>query len=171
MVKSPVSPTTPRSGFNISGAVIPNGATIFGGGIRKGLKRHFQDKYGIVIDFVADEHIKPLDDDISANLFKSIQELLFNTIKHANAHNITLSIKSEDNFIKVEINDDGIGFNPHDAFSLKTKTGGFGLFSIRERLAYLGGHLRIKSKPGYGTKIIMVAPLKSRRRKYRGGMI
>lgn len=113
-----------------------------------------------MIDFAADEHIKPLDDDISAILFKSIRELLFNTIKHANAHNITLSIKSEDNGIRVEINDDGIGFNPHDVLSLKTKTGGFGLFNIRERLAYLGGHLRIKSKPGYGTKVIMVAPLK-----------
>lgn len=60
----------------------------------------------------------------------------------------------------VSVEDDGVGFNPAKTTSAATRTGGFGLFSIRERLEQVGGRLQIKSAPGCGTKITVVAPLK-----------
>ena len=60
----------------------------------------------------------------------------------------------------VSVEDDGVGFNPAETTSAATRTGGFGLFSIRERLEQVGGRLQIKSKPGHGTKVTIIAPLK-----------
>ena len=52
---------------------------------------------------------------------------------------------------------DGVGFVPSPQLNI---TGGFGLFSIRERLNYLGGSIEIESKPGQGAHITLIAPIK-----------
>ena len=56
-----------------------------------------------------------------------------------------------------------MGFDFSEVTSIATKTGGYGLFSIRERLEQLEGHLEIKSKPGRGYKVTMTAPLKDQK--------
>ena len=56
-----------------------------------------------------------------------------------------------------------MGFDPAEVAGRTVREGGFGLFSIRERLEQLGGLLKIESKPAHGTKIAMVAPLKDDR--------
>jgi signal transduction histidine kinase len=62
--------------------------------------------------------------------------------------------------VHVSVEDDGVGFNVAEVASAAARTGGFGLFSIRERLEQLGGHLEIESKPGRGTTVTLTAPLK-----------
>ncbi len=124
------------------------------------LIEQFQKQHNIVIDFVRDDEEKPLDDDMRALLFKSTRELLFNSIKHAKAHLITITIRRVDSFLKIDIIDDGVGFNSQNVSLSMTNTGGFGLFNIRERLEHLGGHMWIKSKPGHGTQVTVDAPLK-----------
>jgi signal transduction histidine kinase len=56
--------------------------------------------------------------------------------------------------------DDGIGFICPIKNLASNKAGGFGLFSVRERLNYLGGSLEIDSKPGHGTRVTLVMPTK-----------
>ena len=56
--------------------------------------------------------------------------------------------------------DDGVGFNADEVFSLAPRHRGFGLFSIKERLDYVGGILEINSQRGEGSRFILVAPLK-----------
>jgi signal transduction histidine kinase len=120
------------------------------------LDEQIRKKHGIQIEFQDDGQTKLLDDDISAILFRNVRELLMNVIKHAKASKVKVSLSRVDEQICVIIEDDGVGFEP-DKLALNT---GFGIFSIRERLEQLAGHLEIESEPGRGTKITMTAQLK-----------
>jgi len=57
--------------------------------------------------------------------------------------------------------DDGVGFDPGCVEPPSVARGGFGLFSIRERLRLLGGVMEIESKAGRGTRVVLTAPLDS----------
>ena len=103
---------------------------------------------------------KPLDDDIRAVLFRNVRELLINVVKHAHAQKVKVSIRSVDGDIRVNIEDDGVGFEPVKMKAMAAKSNKFGLFSIRERLEQLGGLIEVNSAPGRGTGILMTAPLK-----------
>jgi signal transduction histidine kinase len=117
------------------------------------------EQHDIRITFQDDGRPKPLDDSHRVTIFQACRELLFNIIKHARASNAGLSIRREDENVRVEIEDDGDGFSTPGDTSRPGETRGFGLFSIRERLSHLGGHLRVESEPGSGTRISMVLPL------------
>ncbi len=129
--------------------------------VRECLSEEVQQKHGIKTEFVDDAQPKPLDDDVRVVLYRAVRELLINIIKHANAQHVKVSIYyKEKNKIRINVIDDGIGFiYPIENFA-SNKAGGFGLFSIRERLNYLGGSLEIDSKPGHGTRVALVMPTK-----------
>ena len=101
-----------------------------------------------------------LDDDIRVLLFRNVRELLINVIKHAEANKVKVSISRDNDYIKVRVEDNGVGFNPVEVTAMAAKRAEFGLFSIRERLEQLGGMIEIDSEPGSGSKITMRAPLK-----------
>jgi signal transduction histidine kinase len=119
-----------------------------------------RDKHGIATQFEDDGRPKPLDDDIRVLLFRNVRELLINVVKHAHAHKVKVAIRKVGKKIQVSVEDDGVGFDPAEAASSAAKRAEFGLFSIRQRLEQLGGHLRIDSEPGRGCKVTMAAPLK-----------
>ncbi len=126
------------------------------------LDEQIREKYGIKTDFEDDRQPKPLDDDIRVLLFRNVRELLVNVVKHANAKNVKVSIRKVDDRICVSVEDDGVGFDVNEIEAMAVKKAEFGLFSVRERLEQLGGHLEIESEPGQGSRITMVAPLKSK---------
>ena len=116
-------------------------------------------QHGITIDFEYNQHQKKLDNQISIFLFQAVRELLMNVVKHAGTRNSKVSIKKDDDYITVNILDNGAGFDPSLGNSYEQKTPGFGLFSIKERLTYLGGNFDIQSKPGQGTSVTLTAPI------------
>ncbi|MDT8281184.1 MAG: ATP-binding protein [Gammaproteobacteria bacterium] len=120
------------------------------------LDEQIREKHGIQTEFRDDRQPKPLDNDIRALLFRNVRELLINIIKHAKAGKVKVSVSKVDKQICVIIEDDGVGFEP-DTIGSNT---GFGIFSIRERLEQLDGHLEIESEPGRGSRFTMTAPLK-----------
>jgi len=124
------------------------------------LTEQIDKKHDIATEFEDDGQPKPLDDDTLAVLFRDVRELLVNAVKHAYATKIKVSVCRVDKHICVSVEDNGAGFNPAEIVTMAVRTGRFGLFSIRERLEELGGHLEIKSTPGYGTRITVTAPLK-----------
>ena len=126
------------------------------------LTDQIQEKHGLAVEFEDDKLPKPLADDIRIFLFRDVRELLINIVKHANAHKVKVSIKKLGNQICVTVEDDGVGFDPAQVASTAAKKGEFGLFSIRERLEGLGGHIQIDSAPGRGCKVTMTAPLKQK---------
>ena len=117
-------------------------------------------KHSIETKFEDDGQDKPLDDDIRTVLFRNVRELLINVVKHAKAKEVKVSVRKLDADIEVCIEDNGVGFDPVEIRSKVAENGKFGLFSIRERLEQLGGHVEIDSKAGQGSRIIMTAPLK-----------
>jgi PAS domain S-box-containing protein len=126
------------------------------------LTGQIQEKHGLTVEFEDDGQPKPLDDDVRILLFRDVRELLINVVKHAGAHKVKVSISKLDNHICVTVEDDGVGFDPVEVLSTAAKKGEFGLFSIRERLEDLGGHLQIDSAPGQRCKVTMKAPLKQK---------
>jgi signal transduction histidine kinase len=102
---------------------------------------------------------RPLSEEVRTVLFRAVRELLFNVVKHARAGAATVTMRRTGDGICVEVKDDGMGFDASKTSSASRKTGGFGLFNIRERLAHLGGSVTIESKPGCGTLVALIAPL------------
>ncbi len=116
--------------------------------------------FNVPIKFESDAHPKSVERDIGLFLYRSTKECLTNIVKHAQAHSIKINIIREGDYIRITIEDDGVGFDTSILKSL-TQSVGFGLFSIRERIEYIGGNLLIESESGKGTKIIMSVPLKT----------
>jgi signal transduction histidine kinase len=132
------------------------------------LTDQIQKKHGITVEFEDDGEPKPLDDDVRILLFRDVRELLINVVKHAGAHKVKVSIKKLGDQICVMVEDDGVGFDLAEVLSMVAKRGEFGLFGIRERLEWLGGHLEIESGPGCGTKATLIAPLKQEKVNRKG---
>ncbi|MEW6214863.1 MAG: MEDS domain-containing protein [Nitrospirota bacterium] len=121
------------------------------------LAEQIQEKHGIIIDFEDDKQPKPMNDEIRTLLFKAVRELLINVVRHAQAHKAKVSVQRDVNNIRIIVEDDGVGFNISEINLGRISR--FGLFSIRERLKYFGGHFEVKSEPGHGTRVTLVAPL------------
>jgi len=131
------------------------------------LTERMHEQYGIMVTLKNDKQEKPLDDDIKIFLFQAVRELLINVVKHAHAKGVSISIQKEHTRIQIHVEDDGVGFIPSSNDFSQNQHKGFGLFSIRERLNYLGGSLEINSQPGHGTKITILSPLKIKKRRQK----
>ncbi|MEN6642854.1 MAG: PAS domain S-box protein [Armatimonadia bacterium] len=97
--------------------------------------------------------------DLKILLYRSVRELLMNAAKHAQAQHVWVDLAFENGSGCLTVKDDGVGFDPsapHVAY-----TGGFGLVSIQERLALLGGHLKVDSEMGHGATFHLCFPLES----------
>jgi signal transduction histidine kinase len=116
--------------------------------------------YGLTINFENSMNAAPLDDDMRVILFQATRELLVNVAKHAGAKSARVCVEKNGRCIRINVEDDGVGFDMAEAERRVGKNGGFGLFSIRERLKYLGGRLECDSQQGCGTRISLVAPMK-----------
>ena len=116
-------------------------------------------KHGIKLGFQDDKRTKPLDSGVRVLLYQAVRELLVNVAKHAESQEANVSISRAGKKIRIEVSDDGIGFDNSEIGLHADIEGGFGLFSIRERLEPIGGQLKIESEPGNGTKVTLTAPL------------
>ncbi len=125
----------------------------------KGLCERTAEKYKLTVKYEDNGQTKPLDKDIRVELYRMTRELLVNAVKHARAKIIKVAISRSDTVVKVTVQDDGVGFDTR-ILSPAHGSSGFGLFSIRERLDYLGGRIEAESQKGQGSRITLVAPLK-----------
>jgi signal transduction histidine kinase len=87
--------------------------------------------------------------EIEEGLYRIAQEALNNTLRHARARRVSVSLYQNGHSVTLEVIDDGVGFDP----AAIQDRGGFGLRSMGERAARLGGNLTVKSSPGQGTEI------------------
>ena len=92
-----------------------------------------------------------------AELYRIVQEVLNNTLKHARASQVTVRLAVSPTVVTVVVADNGEGFEVEAASS----RGGLGLASIRERAARLGAGLEITSAPGQGVRARLDVPLRS----------
>ena len=121
----------------------------------------FSEKHQIDIDFVAAglEDLKiPADTEI--NLYRLIQEALWNIQRHADATKATVKLVASFPNIILRIEDDGTGFNVRKRLAEASKEKRMGLRSMKERVGLLNGKMKIQSRPKEGAKIFIEVPYK-----------
>lgn len=121
------------------------------------LARWMGEKQKIAVRISLDPRAEPAAEDVRVFLYHAARELLLNVRKHAGSDHAGLALGSlPDGRLRLEVTDEGAGFDP--TVERSGSSSGFGLFSIRERLAPLGGTLEVASEPGRGTRVTLLAP-------------
>ncbi len=100
-------------------------------------------------------------DHIELALYRIAQECLQNVVKHAEADRARLTFSVDDRVARLEIVDDGKGFDTFEHPLGSDEMGGYGLLSMAERAEIVGGRLHIRSRPGAGTTVTASIPLPS----------
>ena len=123
------------------------------------LGQYCQKNLGLSVDLQVDEAVHLEAEELKICLFRAAQELLLNVAKHARVKSARVRLwRDESGEVRLEVSDAGTGFDPV-ALRVSESTGSsFGLFSLRERVAMLGGRLEIQSAKGAGTKVSICVP-------------
>jgi len=128
-------------------------------GLIKGLEelvRRFNQSGQLTVRMSSEVHLDQIDDTIALGVFRMVQELVSNTIKHAEAQHIRLTVKEADGTLHLIYQDDGRGVR-----SSATQHQGLGIMNIESRVKMLGGCLHLESEPGSGYQANVQIPLKS----------
>ena len=113
--------------------------------------------YGLTVSHDVTGEFGNLGQEISVMIYQAVRELLHNVSKHSQARNVSVRVIAEDTGVRAIVADDGRGFEVGDV-GLPRREGGFGLFSIRERVKSFHGSMQIESAPGKGTAVTVVLP-------------
>jgi signal transduction histidine kinase len=97
-----------------------------------------------------------LDGDRATATFRIFQECLTNIVRHAQAKQVRVALRQEEESIVLVVEDDGIGFPVSD---LSNTLGSLGLLGMKERAQSCGGDVRISSSPGSGTIVTVRVPV------------
>jgi PAS domain S-box-containing protein len=123
------------------------------------LRTWCMEQYGLDVRLHADTDVEA-GAELKITLFRCVRELLFNAVKHSGVNSVELRLAHGDpGEMIIEVRDGGSGFDPEEVRNREGSEGGFGLFSIRERLEVFGGGLEIHSAPGAGSRITLRFPL------------
>lgn len=117
------------------------------------------EKHGLSVTIEDDKLPKPLDEEVRATVHQCVRELLFNVIKHTSEKKAVVSLRVIEGQLKINVKDEGEGFDTENLEFIPENNGRFGLFNIQERIGLLGGKIDIKSQPGRGTKVTLYIPL------------
>lgn len=124
------------------------------------LTERLQKLYGTSVSVHDDGLPKPLDRATEGLLFQATRELMMNALKHAGPCSVNVDVSRQDVGLRVRVEDNGIGFTvPGDHRFVLHRGGGFGLFTIAERLEWVRGRVEIQSRPGEGTRAELTVPL------------
>jgi signal transduction histidine kinase len=99
------------------------------------------------------------DEEARVIMFQVVRELLANIVKHAKATEVGIHVSWRAGAVESVVTDNGVGFRSDRLENLNPEQGGFGLFSIRERLRAMRGSMTIDSSLGVGTRISVSCPL------------
>src|SRR4029078_1264697 len=124
------------------------------------LAKRTKEQYGVVVNVTTDPRADPEASDGRILLFEAVREWLFNAVKHAHVDRVSIILEiGPGDVIHIHVSDEGVGFDSSVTLDHKNQQQvGLGLFSIRERLALLGGHLDIQSAPGKGARFSLTLP-------------
>jgi signal transduction histidine kinase len=112
---------------------------------------------GMRVDVTIAEAIPPLPPEGEAALFRALQELLTNVVRHARATHVQLSVTDADGTIVLVVDDDGRGFAEMNIERLEAG-GHAGLAGMRERVTVLGGSVSVKDSPLGGARVVVQLP-------------
>lgn len=131
-------------------------------GLEKAIRSHLQNfrqahpEYQIELDLDSDRRILP--EDLRLALYRIYQSSLSNIVRHAEASDISIRFKLEDESIRLEIQDNGKGFDVPERWIRLARSGHLGLVGAQERAEAIGGTFAVESKPGEGTCVKIFVP-------------
>lgn len=124
------------------------------------LDKHLGEKgirYYLTVHSEMNERFTPR---VEITLFRIIQEAIINIARHAEAENVFILLKAEEDAVLFEIEDDGEGFDANSVLRYTTDSGrGLGLLGMKERASLIDGKLEICSAPESGTRLSLRVPL------------
>jgi signal transduction histidine kinase len=123
------------------------------------LAEQVEERHALPVMVEDDAQHHPVADEMRGLLFRAVRELLLNVVKHAGATQVRIMVRKSPDGISITVHDDGVGFPAVPAHGLLGARYGFGLFTLRERLQYVGGSLTVHSTPGEGASVTIIAPL------------
>jgi len=118
------------------------------------LARETAQSDGLAVEFKRVGPERRLPGEVELALYRIIQEALSNVLRHAQAKHASVQI-AFDKGIKVQVEDDGIGFHVPDSPTQFAPSGHFGLLGMRERADLIGARLEVKSEPRRGTRLVV----------------
>ena len=114
------------------------------------LTQEFGKRNALEVSFDVAGEVRRLDPDVELGAYRIAQQALHNVERHAAARAVRVRVKFGDGHLGIEVLDDGIGFDLHQAQADSTS---LGLLGMRERAQLLGGVLSVRSKPDLGTTV------------------
>jgi len=118
----------------------------------------YSKRHNIKVQFEMEYTEGPIDSETSTVVYRVTQEALNNIAKHANAKKVNIEISAYENFLQLQIIDDGAGFELDKIQSRPLEQKGYGLISMNERVTDLNGTFNIESAPGKGTQLLVRLP-------------
>jgi PAS domain S-box-containing protein len=120
----------------------------------------------VAVRFSAKNMPENLDPEIQTTCFRIAQEAITNAVRHARATQIRVELSQENGNLRLQIRDNGTGF---DAESAQAQTIGLGLVGMKERAALVGGRTRIMASRGKGATVDVTLPLMSQSENHHSG--
>lgn len=114
--------------------------------------REIANRSGLDVDVRAAENAGDVPDALRTCIFRVAQEALRNSARHAKATRVSVGLERAEHAVFLKVEDDGQGFQP-------ARTRGLGILGMEERVAQLGGSLRLRAEPGHGTTLMAELPL------------
>ena len=102
---------------------------------------------------------KRLPSEVDSGLFRWVQGAIGNIAQHSKAKNATIVLEYQEDELHLRVNDDGQGFDVSKITNIEESGRGRGVFSMKERVGFLGGVCSIESQPGQGTTVWARVPI------------
>lgn len=119
-------------------------------------------KRGVAVQFEFPDAPLDLSPEARTAVYRVVQEALSNIERHAQAETVLVACTVSPSELVVEVEDDGVGFDPEEMRQPRESGQGLGLLGMRERLSLLGGTCVVESQPGAGTRVVIKLPLAAR---------
>ncbi|HEX2313428.1 MAG TPA: ATP-binding protein [Thermomonospora sp.] len=101
-----------------------------------------------------------LPDHVQTALYRIAQEAVGNCLRHAEASTVHVLLEHDHDRVRLRITDDGVGFSIQDVFAPGRRPDSYGLRGMAERAELLGGRVHVSSRPGGGTSVEALVPLR-----------
>jgi len=111
----------------------------------------------VIADFTGTDRRFP--PEVEVTLFRVAQGLIGNILEHSQAKNASIKLECSASECVLRIEDDGVGFDVSKLTRVDPSGRGAGVFTLKERVGLAGGHCRIESRPGRGTRVVAKVPV------------
>lgn len=132
-------------------------AELLGLGLEDTLRTHahqFSQRHGLRLRLATTPVDGLLSDERALHVYRIVQEALANVARHAQARHVSVRLARQGGRLLASVRDDGVGFDAR-----RTRAGGFGLVTMRERAALIGAALDVRSTPGRATEVRLSLPI------------